>query len=63
MLVHSEEDDLISYQQGIALTKHFKNSKHRKIKGRHLRYLSTMEHYDELFDFFEMNRGYRYKGE
>jgi len=61
MLVHSEEDNLIPYKEGVSLAKHFKNAKHRKIKSEHLRYLSTKKHYDELFNFFENNRGYRYE--
>ena len=61
MLIHSEEDNLISYQQGVALAKHFKNATHKKITGEHLRYLLTQKHYDELFDFFEKNRAYQYE--
>ena len=60
MLIHSEEDNLISYKQGVSLAKHFKNATHRKTKGNHLHFLSSYEHFEEVFEFFEKNKKYQY---
>ena len=56
LLIHSEEDNLISYKQGLSLAKHFKYAKHRKTKGNHLGFLRSYEHFEEIFDFFEKRR-------
>ena len=56
LLIHSEEDDLISYKQGLSLANHFKNATHKKIKGKHLGFLSNYDHFKEVFEFFEKSR-------
>jgi len=60
MLIHSENDEVIPYSQGLALSKHFIRSKHVKTVGRHLGYLSSISSFKSVFDFFEKNKDYRY---
>ena len=60
MLIHSENDEIIPYSQGLALSKHFIYSKHVKTVGRHLGYLSSISSFKNVFDFFEKNKNYQF---
>ena len=59
MLIHSEDDKTIPYSQGLALSKHFINSKHLKINGNHLSYFGSRFNRQNIFDFFEKNKNYQ----
>ena len=60
MLIHSTEDETIPYAQGLALSKHFKSSKHIQITGRHLGYLNFLTNYKKVFSFFDKNKNYQF---
>ena len=60
MLIHSTEDETIPYSQGLALSKHFKSSKHIQTTGRHLGYFNFLTNYKAVFKFFDENKNYQF---
>ena len=59
LLIHSQEDEVIPYSQGMALSKHFKNAKHIKTTGNHLGYISSQSELDTIFEFFNTHKDYK----
>lgn len=59
LIIHSREDEVIPYTQGLALTQHFKHAKHIPTNGKHLGYLSSMFKLKKVFTFFDENKNYQ----
>jgi len=59
MLIHSIDDEVVPYSQGVALSNHFRNSKHLKITGKHVHYLDNIPNYEVISNFFQKNKNYQ----
>lgn len=59
LIIHSTEDEIIPYAQGLALSQHFKHAKHIPTNGKHLGYLSSMFKLKKVFTFFDENKNYQ----
>ncbi|CAA6798504.1 MAG: Unknown protein [uncultured Sulfurovum sp.] len=60
LIIHSTEDEIIPYSQGLALSQHFKKAKHLPTTGKHLGYLSSSFKLKQVFRFFNDNKNYKY---
>jgi len=60
LLIHSKDDTVIPYSQGLNLYKYFINAQHLKTTGNHLSFFRFSFNRKKIFNFFKKNKDYQY---
>ena len=61
LLIHSKDDTVIPYSQGLNLYKHFINAQHLKTTGNHLSFFRFPFNRKKIFNFFQKNKDYQFE--
>lgn len=53
LIIHSKDDNIVPYSQGVSLHKYFSDSFFLKTYGEHISFINNISHRNKLYNFFE----------